>query len=388
MEMRSVPQIVGIGETNVGKHPDHTTNSLATKVAADALFDAGREWKDVDGLIVTEPIVDKHSRHALTMAETLGISANLKLAQTVSMGGASPALAVKQAFDAVSNNTARNVLVVASDTPRTGQDRKKTVGYFSEQRHPWWEQPFGMLNVTAYALLADEYMSRYHLDSGSLLSIPVALREHASTNKNAAYTERMEIEVAHQSRYVSQPLRLVECSPINDGAAALLISSDGNTYKKPGIAVTGFGFASDYDSYTYRTHQEPTAAARGAKTAVKQSKKPVAGGDLLMVYDSYSIAMALQLEALGVSSPGRAVDDFVSGRFQLGGELVVNPHGGLLSHGHCGGAAGMHHITELIKQLRGEADEQLSINSGYAYYQSEGGILSANATLCFELLDN
>lgn len=387
MTLQTEPQIVGVGETKVGKHPTEIPNSLAIDVARKALFDAGRDWADIDGLIVMEPIVDKHPRHALAMAETFGISSNLRFAQTVNMGGASPALAVKQAFDAISAKAANNILVIASDTPRTGQDRKESVAYFSNQRHPWWEQPIGMLNVTAYGLLADEYQHRYHLEPESMLSIPVALRAHATKNWNAAYTDPLSYVDARQSRYVSHPLRLVECSPINDGAAALLISAEKNQNSKPGIGIAGSGFGTDYDSYTYRLDRQEAAGARSAKSAIDQSRRSVGGGDLLMVYDSYSIAMALQLESLGVSEPGQAANDFANGRFNVDGDLVVNPHGGLLSHGHCGGAAGMHHITELVKQLRNEADQQVSIENGYAYYQAEGGILSANATICFEYLE-
>lgn len=384
MKQTHVPEIVGIGETPVGKHPEQTTSSLTATVAEAALNDASCDWAQVDGLVVTEPIVGRFPRHALAIAEQLGISTQLKHADTVTMGGASAVLAVHRAAEAVRYGRASNVLVIAADTPRTGQTRAETIEHFALQRHPAWEQPIGMLNVSAYALLADEYLRRFGLHRDALTSIPLALRRNAQTNHTAAYRQELTLNDALESRLVSDPLRLVECSPINDGAAALVIS-DTPRETATGVEVSGSGFASDYDSISYRQAGSNNGPTQSSATAVAESGAQITDGDVLMVYDSYSIAMVLQLEGIGVSEPGSSVEDFSNGRFEVNGELPINPHGGLLSHGHCGGAAGMHHVTELVKQLRGTADNQVPIQRGFGYLQAEGGIISANTTMCLQI---
>lgn len=378
------PVIVGIGETPVGKHPSESTSSLTARVATAALEDGRREWAEIDGLIVTEPVVGKFPRHALAIAEQLGISAQLKYADTVTMGGASAVLGVQRAVDAVRCGHATNVLIIAADTPRTGQPRAETVEYFARQRHPAWERPTGMLNVSAYALLADEYLRQYSLDRDALVAVPLMLRRNAEKNQNAAYRHALTADEAVESRMISEPLRLIECSPINDGAAAVLVA-DAPTGSDAALEVSGSGFSSDYDSISYKRGLSNQGPARSSAAAVADSGVRIADGDLLMVYDSYSIAMALQVEGIGVVEPGQSPSWFREGRFDVGGDLPVNPHGGLLSHGHCGGAAGMHHVTELVKQLRGTADNQVPIESGFGYLQAEGGIISANVTMCVHI---
>ena len=375
--------IIGIGESSVGKHPHESTQTLAASVVQAAIADAEIDWQDIDGLVVTQPLVGGFPRHSLAVAEQLGISRQLAFADTVSMGGASSVLSLQRASDAIRNNRASTVLIVAADTPRTGQEREESVRHFAKQRHPSWEQPIGMLNLSAYALLADEYLRQHSLERDALIEIPVAMRSHARSNRNAAYTDSMTREEALASRLVSDPLRLVECSPINDGGVALVVTDTSNrgSSSTDSIAIRGSGFATDYDSVTYKVGESVDSPRRAFARAAKDSALGIGDCDLLMICDSYSIATAIQLESIGASAKGRAPEDFREGKYSTDGEVPVNPHGGLLSHGHCGGATGMHHLTELIKQLRGVADGQVSLRDGVGLLQAEGGIISAAASM-------
>lgn len=379
------PTITGIGETPIGKHADRTTLDLAFQVADSAVENAELRWADIDGLVVTAPLVGAFPRHALAIAENFGISPQLRFTDTVSLGGASPLVGLVNADRAIRANDANNILVVAADTPRTGQTRHESVRHFAAQRHPIWEQPTGMLNVTAYALLAHEYLCTHELHPDSLIEFPLFLRRQAKRTTTAAYRETMTRLTALESRVVSSPLRLLECSPINDGAAALVISRNRQQVQRS-VRLIGNGFATDYDSFAFKQDSELTAMTRAYNTASERAQLLAADCDFAMIYDSYSITLALQLEAIGISAPGLSTEDARSGRFELTGDLPINPHGGLLSHGHCGGASGMHHIVQLVRQLREEADNQVPLSKGVAMYQAEGGILSANASAFFELV--
>lgn len=378
------PAVIGVGRTSIGKHYNRSTLDLTSDSATASLNDAGMTWSDIDGLVVTEPLVGGFPRHALAVAENLGISRQLRHGSTITMGGASPLLGLVNASRAIEYGDCKNVLVIAADTPRTGQSRQASVRHFAEQRHPEWEQPIGMLNVSAYALLASEYLHHFGHALDSLLELPLMLRRHAESTPGAAYRDPITKQQALDSRLVSSPLRLIECSPINDGAAALVVSS-ARTSSRPAVKLAGSGFGTDYDSLAFKQSRDINAPARALKDASRARSLSVDQCDFAMLYDSYSIALAILLEATGISEPGQAAHDASTGRFDVDGDLPINPHGGLLSHGHCGGAAGMHHLVELVKQLRGEAENQVTINNGISLYQAEGGILSANTSAYFEL---
>lgn len=377
-------RIVGIADTPVGKHPDETTLTLGARVAGQALADAGLDWAAVDGLIVLTPMVGAFPRHGLAVAEALGISSQLNLADAMALGGSSPLAALAAASRAIRAGDCETVVIIGADVPRTGQDRAESVRYFAQQRHPDWEQPAGLTNVASYGLLASRYLAEFGLGPDALLEFPLLLRAHAQRTGTAAYRTPLTREEVAASRPVADPLRLLECSPISDGAAGLVVSR--HRTGSPAVELAGYGFASDYDSISYASYASPdgrSPATRSLEAASRTAGFGTADLDLAMVYDSYSIALALQLEGLGISAPGASTADAAAGRFRTDGDLPLNPHGGLLSHGHCGGAAGIHHVVELVKQLRGAADNQVDVRRGLALCQAEGGILSANMTALF-----
>lgn len=215
--------ILGIADTDVGRLPGVTTLDLTARAAAAAVADAGIELAALDGLITTVPLVGAFPRHAAAVAEYLGIAEQLRHCGSVSLGGASSLAGLLEAVRLVRTGTCRSVLVLAADTPRSGQERSASVSAFAGMRHPTWEQPFGMLNVSAYALLAQAYLHRYSLGPDALAGIPVAMREHAAKNPDATYREPLTAADVTRSRMVSSPLHLLECSPVSDGGGALVV---------------------------------------------------------------------------------------------------------------------------------------------------------------------
>lgn len=377
------PIVAGIADTEVGKLADSTTLDLSMRAAHDALSDAGMEWGHVDGLLTTEPLVGAFPRHSAALAEFLGISSQLAHTSTVHMSGASSLLALIRAFELVGNGVCRAVLHVAADTPRTGQDRDRSVNAFAAMRHPSWEQPYGLMNVGAYALTAQAYLGRYGLPQDALAVMPVQMRRNAESNPAAIYRTPIEVADVHASRMVSSPLRLLECSPVSDGGGAFVVTRPSETTTESRVTLTGSGEATTYDSVSYAGDLSSSGVHASFQRASQTSGRTFEDADVALLYDSYSIALARELEEIGFCPPGAATAFVAEGGIDMGSDTPVNPHGGLLSHSHCGGAAGVHHVTEAVRQLTGRSAHQVP-NARTALLHAEGGILSIHATAFLE----
>ncbi|WP_213451294.1 thiolase family protein [Rhizomonospora bruguierae] len=373
-------RILGIHDTEIGKLAPLTTWDLIGQSTAGALMDAALDIGVLDGILCTEPMVGGAARHAVAVAEYLGLSERLTVCETVKNGGAAPLSALVTAFDLVESGRCQAVLVLSVDTVRTGQDPSRTLAAFAGMRHAVWEQPFGMTTVSAYALMADAYLRTYGLGRDDLASIPVELRRYAMTHPGARHREPLTVDEVVASRPISTPLRLLECPSVSDGGGAVIVG-------RPSIAANGrvrgrllgSGRGTTHDSVAYATTLDRTGCSVSSGRALTAASVSPADIDFAMLYDSYSIAVALQLEEIGFCPPGQAPAFVAEGGLRLDGPTPVNMHGGLLSHGHCGSAAGIQHITEAVRQFRGEAVNQVP-SPELALLHGEGGVLSTNCT--------
>jgi acetyl-CoA acetyltransferase len=373
-------RIAGLSETAAGKHDGRSTLDLVVEIAAGAIADAGLEWAAIDGLIATQPLVGAFPRHGAGLAEYLGLSAQMRFCATVTSGGASALEAVVDAVRVVEDGTCDAVLVVAADTPRTGRTRDATVEGYARMRHPDFEQPHGLTNAAAYALLARRYVDAAGADPEQLAAVAVMLRDHARGHPGAAYRDPLSVEDVLRSRLVSTPLRLLECSPVCDGGAALVVARRGRgAGGHASVSLAGHGHGYRYDHIVYAPELGETGCALSGRRALSAAGLSVDQVDVALLYDSYSVTLLIELEELGFCAPGAAAGLVASGKIGGVAGPALNTHGGLLSHGHCGGAAGMHHITEAVRQLRGTA-ANLVPGARVALVHGEGGIMSTHCT--------
>ena len=366
--------VAGVAETAVGKLPGRTSLSLAAEAALAALADGGVDLADVDGIVTAQPMVGGMPRHALATAEHLGICPQVTLCSTESLGGASTLAGFLRACRLVESGQQRAVLVVAADTQRTGRARDDSVAAIAALRHPGWEQPFGMSNVSAYALLARRYLDRHGLPDDALAALPVVLRGFATTHPGAVYRDPLTVADVVASRMVASPLRLLECSPICDGGAAVVVRR-GSPGSPGAFELLGGAEGYRYDNVSYAEDLAATGAALSGARAYAEAGIAPSDVDVALLYDSYSVTLAIELEELGLCPPGTA-----AARAAAGELLPTNTHGGLLSHAHTGAAAGMHHLVEALRQLSGTAANQVP-DARTALVHAEGGILSANCTV-------
>ncbi|MBI1998080.1 MAG: thiolase family protein [Deltaproteobacteria bacterium] len=370
--------IVGMGETAVGKRPDATTNSLHLEAIKACLEDAGIKASQVDGLLTNQPLNDSHRSYAVKLAHMAGINAGF--ATDLALGGATPIAMVQHAVMAIEAGMATTLMCVHARKRATPDP---TPGHSIRRGDEHWEEPWGHFAAAGgHAFAAQRHMYEYGTKSEDFAHIAVSTRKHASLNKNATLRKPITIEDHQQSRMIVAPLHLLDCSLESDGGGAVLVTSveRARDFPKRPIAILGMGQHHPHFSLL----DAPTLTTLGGKKSSEMAYRMAGLGpkdmDFAEIYDCFTITALITLEDYGFCAKGDGKDFVKDGRIGLGGELPLNTHGGLLSQAHLEGQL---HITEAVKQLRGnevEPERQVA-NAKVGIVSGHGGSLAMHATL-------
>ena len=370
--------IAGVGLTAFGRHEGRGALSLMEEAADAALRDAGLERGEIDGLVTGYATTHPHLMLATVLAERLGIAP--RYAHAVQMGGATGAAMVMLADLVIRGGAARRVLVVAGEDRLSGRGRQGAMEALAQVGHPEREAPLGMSVPAYYALLAARYLHGTGARGEDLAAFAVLMRRHAGDTPGAHLAEPVTVADVMASPPIATPLKRLDCCPVSDGAAAVVL-----TAAEAPVRVAGAAQAHTHQHLT----EAPDDAARGARLASREALAR-AGRRLediahLAVYDSFTVTLAMLLEAIGVCEPGRAGACARAGRFDRGGPLPLNTHGGLLSYGHCGVAGAMAHLVEAVRQMTGRAGpRQIARPPASALWHGDGGVLSSHVSLVLE----
>jgi acetyl-CoA acetyltransferase len=294
------------------------------------------------------------------------------------LGGASAASGLVQGKLWIDAGICRTVLIVGADNQATGLTRDEAVAMYRSFRHPEFEQPFGLHNPAAYALIAARHMYQYGTQPEDLASIAVAIRDWAQLNEAAYYRDPLTVPEVLASRLVASPLHLFDCSSFADGGAALVMQSGSHL---SGAIIRGYGMGFTHDHIIAAPRLTSTGARLSGRRAFEMAGCTPQDISIAELYDSYTIAVLVQLEDLGFCGPGEGASFIRDRGIGPGGELPVATHGGLLSHGHPGAPGGIYHLTEAVRQLNGTAGRRQVADAELVLVHGEGGILSANCTL-------
>lgn len=375
--MRNV-RISGISRTAFGKFPSENSLSLQREVSIGALADAGVRPADLDAVITGYSTVSPHLMPANVLSEALG--ARPRICFGMSLGGATGIGMMIQACQLVESGTAEHVLVVAGENRATGQTRKDSTSTLAQVAHPRYELPIGVTVPALYALLASEYYHRYGLSDEALASIAVQMRANAVGTEGAQYRTPLTTDDVISSPPVASPLRLFECSPVSDGAVALLVSHV-NSLNTPGsVQVAGVGSANRAQHISSLDFTK-TGARESATSAFSMANVALTDVNILGVYDSFTVTLAMLLEEIGFSIPGETGYMAAAGEFSTNGTLPLNLHGGLLSYGHSGVAGGLAHVVEVAMRLRSGAALGNGAVPEIGYVHGDGGVMSAHASM-------
>ena len=233
------------------------------------------------------------------------------------------------------------------------------------------------------AMMARQHMEKYGTTREQLAEVAVKNHFHGSMNSLAQFPQKITVEAVMNSVMIADPLRILDCSPITDGAAALIICPldlAKKISKKPVVKISGFGHATDTIALHSRADlTDLRATTLAAQQAFKMANTSLDKVDLMEVHDCFTIAEICVLEALGVVEKGKGGEAAASGMTRLGGKLPVNTSGGLKSKGHPVGATGVAQAVEIVTQLRGEAGERQVEKARVGLAQNMGG--SGGSTL-------
>lgn len=372
--------IVGVAESDLGYTPGKTVLQLQAQAARAALDDAGLQFADVDALFCAGNWAWSPN---LMLAEYLGIRP--KYTDTTNIGGSSFEAHIGHAVAGIEADLFEVALITYGSTQRSdrsrGRGRDKSGPYrLTEQ----YEGPFGLPTpVGAYALAAMRHMYEYGTTSEQLAEVAVATRKWAALNEKAMKREPITIDDVLNSRWIAEPLHLLDCCLVTDGGGAVIVTSAARaaqTRKAP-VWILGHGESHTHNSIAnmpdFAVHQAAVASGRAAFAMAGLTPEQM---DVAEIYDSFTITVILTLEALGFCGNGEG-GAFVSGqRTAPGGPFPMNTNGGGLSYCHPG-MYGIFLLIEATRQLRGECGPRQVEGARLALAHGTGGVLSSAATV-------
>ncbi len=382
--MIGMSYVAGAGLPPFGRHEGSTTLSLMSDAAQQALDDARLERGHIDAVICGYSGTQPHLMLANLFCENFGLQPKIALACQV--GGATGLALIAQAEMMMHDSQIEHILILAGENRLSGQSRDASIQMLSQVGHARYEVPLGGTVPAYYALLANRYLHRHDLPEEDLAQLAVTMRTHATGHPGAHLRKAITVEDVMASKPIATPLKLLDCCPISDGAAAIIVSKT-KPRKRP-VKIRGTGQAHLHQHLCEAANLDEFGAALASQRAFKAAGMKRSEMDYAAIYDSFTVTLALLLEEIGFCEPGQAGMDAKSGRFSPNGELPLNTHGGLLSYGHCGVAGGMSHFVEAYRQLTGSAEgKSCKIQPTTAFVHADGGVMSAHVSVVLERTD-
>jgi acetyl-CoA acetyltransferase len=351
-DLKDRSAIVGAGNSPYGRRLMRSPIDLACDAIINALDDAGLKRADLDGLIVSfgSPI----GADGDTLAQVLGL--NVTAYNQTWAHGRFTASSVQWAAMAVNAGLANAVACLASVSFSGDREGAREAGGGHGE-----DPVYGMTSPgSGAALVARRYFERYHTDSRALAAVPVAFRKHASLNPAAIMREPFDTDDHQASRFVCEPLHLLDYCLINDGAACVIVTTAerARECKKPPVYISGMqGLPGGHEEFIWAypglgiAQQSVFEYQAGLQPVYKMADVTPKDVDALFTYDAFAILPLIALERFGFCKPGEAADFSQGGRIEVGGELPINTNGGLLSEAHI---MGWNHQVEIVRQLRAE----------------------------------
>jgi len=374
--------IAGVGETDQGKIPNKSSFHFLSEASKIAIQDAGIQKSDVDGLVTAFSLVEHTFMHCTTFADYFGMKP--KFFSSVAVGGATAVWMAAEAAMAIASGQAEVVLCVRGDNTLSGISSSGMVALIREMCHAEFEFPYGLTTPGGYALAAQRYLHDFGATREHLAAVAVTMRKHAANKENAMNKEPLTIEDVINSRIIAEPLTKYDCSIISDGGAAFIVTTEAKA-KELGIQNKlaylwgmGQGYSHQYLTTLQDLDQIYNAINTSGQKAFQTAGISQKDVDIAFLYDCFTITVLLTLEGLGFVPKGEGGAFALEGRMEIGKDLPVNTHGGLLSQAHLGA---MHHVVEAALQLRGDAGPRQVDDAEVAIVHGNGGIVSAHSTI-------
>jgi acetyl-CoA C-acetyltransferase len=382
--MREVA-VIGVGMNKWGELWEKSLRDVFVEAALLALDDAGVD--KIDSLVVgsmSSGLFIGQEHLASLLSDYLG-QAPIPAAR-VESACSSGGLALRTGYIEVASGISDIVLVggVEKMTDVSGHEATYALGTAADQEYECYH---GITFPGLYALMARAHMEKYGTTREQLAMVAVKNHDNGSMNPLAQYPFKITVQGVLDSVMVADPLRILDCSPITDGAAAVVLCPVelAKKFKKPVVKIKASAMATDSIALSSRrdiTWIESTYLA--AKRAYETAGKKPEDIDIIEVHDCFTIAEICVTEALGLVEKGKGGPAVESGLTALDGKFPVNTSGGLKAKGHPVGATGVAQAIEVVKQLRGEAGPRQVKDARVGLTQNMGGSGGTTVVHIFE----
>jgi acetyl-CoA acetyltransferase len=348
--------VAGIGRTAFSKCSGRTPLAMAAEAARAALADAGLRPSDVDGII---DFSTGDSASGPDVARAIG-AVDLGLAMDLQGGGNLAVTVVGQAFAAVRAGSCDVVVVFRSLNGRSGSRYGRGDRPALAMRG---DMQFAALNGYVIppmwiAMFAQRHKHVYGTTDEDFGQIAITFRRHAAANPHAMQRQPIGMDDYLSARWICEPFRLYDCCLETDGAVALVVTSldRARDLRHVPVRMAGFGEAHTHGgSWTNFPDLSEMYSAYAAKRLWSSTGLRPSDIDVACMYDCFTGTVMATFEDFGFCPKGQVGAFFAEGRATYGGDVVVNPHGGLLSEGYL---HGLNHHFEAVTQLRGDAGER------------------------------
>jgi acetyl-CoA C-acetyltransferase len=379
--MREVA-VIGCGMTQFGELWKKSLRDIFVEAALKAIDDSGVDHIDSMYVGAMTPGLFVGQEHiGALMADYLGSGPipAVRIESACCSGG----MAFRTGFFEVASGYSDVVLVGGVEKMNDGADVTYALATAADQEYEVYN---GVTFPGLYALIAQAHMHRYGTTRKQMASVSVKSHHNGAMNPRAQFSREFTVKQVLDATVVADPLTILECSPVSDGAACVILApvEMAKKMKKPTVKVLGTGAATDMIALHAREDITSLKAVRlSGQAAYKMAGISTADIDFAEVHDCFSIAEICVIEELGFAEKGKGGSFTEKGNTALDGKIPVNTSGGLKSKGHPVGATGVAQIVEVVEQLRGESGKRQVKNAKIGLAQNMGGSGASSVTHIF-----
>ncbi|MHB1709051.1 MAG: thiolase domain-containing protein [Thermoplasmataceae archaeon] len=369
--------VIGAGETKYGELWEKSLRDLAVEAGLKAIENAGIYSRDVQILYGSNSlagIINGQENIGSLIADFSGIASGNIPAVRIEASSASGGAAVREAYLAIKSGE-YDVAVVGGVEKMTDIFGNEVLDMMSSLLDREWEAFFGATPAALAAISARKYMKDFNVKKEALAMMSVNDHANASLNPNSHFKNKITLDQALNATSVAEPLNLMDCSPVTDGASAIVLASESYLKKNRlnGMKILASAISQDYLALHSRDSIYTLDSTRiAADEAFKRSGLKREDMSFVELHDSYSIYGLMELEDLGFAKKGEA-NRLVEEDIKLGGRLPVNPSGGLKAKGNPLGATGVGQFVEAFLQLNSKADKRQVKDARYGLLQNMAG---------------
>lgn len=381
---KSKAYVSSVGLTKIGDHWDKSLLDLAVEASKKAL-------KGSPGIKPQQIIVGNMFSAVGAGQEHLGamLASALRIegvpAYKVEAACSSGGSAFNVGYSLVGSGAIDSALVVGVEKMRDLEAEDVSLALAMAESAEY-TQFVGATFAALNGLLARYYMEQMNVSRDELSSIPVIDHSNAVTAEHAQFRKAITPEVVSRSSMVADPLRLFDCAPVGDGAAAVLLVNDSavaGSKTKLARVLGGRIATTEFSIYERKDMLDFKATRAAFNGALEQAGLAPNKLNLLELHDAFSVVGALSLEAMGFSKRGMGSRDAKEGKYNLDADLPINTFGGLKARGHPVGATGVYQIAEACLQVTGQAGKNQVEGAKYAATQNIGGVDTTSAVHIF-----